>query len=230
VRALLRLLVLVMVGFGAGLLFGVVTEEPELLAGHLAGESESVSLEEMESDGIDAPDALEARPGDLPSGSAAKVVEEHRQLLEGATPAIESAGRLAARPAASASDSTGSAALPSVAAAPDLGDRSRESRAPVAAPVARTATAPESAMRQIDDRWSIQVGAFSEEGAADRLAEGLRARYPVEVLPASEQGGRWRVRVQPIRGEARAREMAEALKRDERLPTWVTPMEDRVGR
>jgi len=85
-------------------------------------------------------------------------------------------------------------------------------------------------MRQIDDSWSIQVGAFSDEGAADRLAEGLRARYPVEVLPASGEGGRWRVRVQPIRGETRAREMAEALKRDERLPTWVTPMEDRVGR
>ena len=44
VRALARLVVLVAVGFGVGLVFGVVLEEPELLAAHLVGESESVEL------------------------------------------------------------------------------------------------------------------------------------------------------------------------------------------
>ena len=37
VRAVVRLVLLVAVGFGVGLVFGLVTEEPELLAGHLRG-------------------------------------------------------------------------------------------------------------------------------------------------------------------------------------------------
>ena len=45
VRALGRLVALVGVGFALGLTFGLVTEEPELLARHLRGESESVDLE-----------------------------------------------------------------------------------------------------------------------------------------------------------------------------------------
>ncbi len=44
VRALARLVLLVALGFGVGLLFGIVLEEPQLLAGHLRGESESVEI------------------------------------------------------------------------------------------------------------------------------------------------------------------------------------------
>ncbi len=219
VRALLRLLVLIALGFGLGLLFGVVTEEPELLAGHLAGESESVSLDEMGSQRKGTSSGtLETRP--------AEAVDSERLVADAAAPAATPA----ARPAPSAKQSAERVPLPRVAAAPTVRDRRAEAPAAVAAPVVRAVAAPESAMRQIEDRWSIQVGAFSDEGAAERLAEGLRARYPVDVLPASSDGGRWRVRVQPIRGEGRAREMAEELKRDERLPTWVTPMEGRAGR
>jgi hypothetical protein len=61
------------------------------------------------------------------------------------------------------------------------------------------------------------------------LASTLEDRFPVAVLPAGSEGGRWRVRVQPLRGEEQARKLAEELKRDERLPTWVTPMEGRFG-
>ena len=43
-RAAGRLVLLVGLGFGVGLLIGVISEEPELLVGHLRGESESVSL------------------------------------------------------------------------------------------------------------------------------------------------------------------------------------------
>ncbi|MGY8736313.1 MAG: SPOR domain-containing protein, partial [bacterium] len=90
---------------------------------------------------------------------------------------------------------------------------------------------PDSALAATrgDRRWSIQVGAFSEEASASRLAEGLRARYPVAILPGRKDGERWRVRIQPIEDEDRARAMADRLKRDEHLPTWVTPMEGRAG-
>ncbi|MGY8736190.1 MAG: hypothetical protein ACKVIW_01575, partial [bacterium] len=52
-RAVGRLILLVAIGFGVGLLFGVVTEEPELLAAHLRGDGESVGLEAN----ADRPDA-----------------------------------------------------------------------------------------------------------------------------------------------------------------------------
>ncbi|MBJ21151.1 MAG: SPOR domain-containing protein [bacterium] len=201
VRALGQLLVLVTIGFGVGLLFGIVTEEPELLAGHLRGESRSVALESgefsLESDGMSAP-----------------VAPPSRSLVPTA-------------------ELIASAPLPPVAA-----PRTLERSIPRAAgvdttniPVARVTGVPESARRaaRATPGWSIQVGAFSERAAATRLAEGLRERYPVEILPASTKGSRWRVRIQPVPSEARALEMAESLKRDDRLPTWVTPMEGHSG-
>ena len=78
--------------------------------------------------------------------------------------------------------------------------------------------------------WAIQVGSFTEKRAAQRLAETLAGGYAVEVLPAKRDGGRWRVRVQPIATEDRARATAERLKREEGLPTWVTPMGEGHGR
>lgn len=226
VRALGRLVVLVAVGFGLGLLFGVVTEEPELLAGHLSGESRSVSVEETEAEpgwAGQATTGSTAEPEALESGSAARIAA---QAAPAATPG--------ARPVPATSESRADDTLPRVAASP----RDREEReptstrtpTPAAVPVAEPVMAPESAMARAEAGWSIQVGAFSDEAAAERLAEGLGGKYPVAVLPASTAGGRWRVRVQPIRSEARAREMAEELKRNERLPTWVTPMEARSGR
>ena len=222
VRALLRLLVLVALGFGLGLLFGVVTEEPELLAGHLAGESESVSLEDMGAGRVGGARALEVESAESPGKTAEQTSGSEQRVADAAARAVKPAGR----PVSFADESAGSIALPRVAAAPSVRDRTAEP----AVPVTRAIATPDSAMRPAEDRWSIQVGAFSDEGAADRLAEGLRQRYPVTVLPASATGGRWRVRVQPIRGEALARQMAEDLKRDERLPTWVTPLEERAGR
>jgi len=205
-----RLVVLVAIGFGVGLLFGVVTEEPELLAGHLRGESQSVALDSSASRS-ETPEAMEDSLG-AASASAT-------EYASAAT---------TARPVAVATEEDAATRLPSVAS-----PRSSllAARGP-SVPVTRATVAPESAAQRVvapGSTWSIQVGAFSEQAAAEHIAQGLRARYPVEVLPASGKGGRWRVRVQPIRSEERAREMAERLKRDDRLPTWVTPMEDRSG-
>ena len=214
VRAMWRLLVLVAVGFGVGLLFGIVTEEPELLANHLRGESEFVSLD---SDG-----PAQTTP---------------REILdsEGGTPASAAGGAAAPTPTRSGDPSAqtdAAARRPVVASARAASPAAaRPATGGTSIPVARPAAAPESALQgsRAESSWSIQVGAFSEQAAANQLAEGLRARYPVEVLAATGKGGRWRVRVQPIKSEEQARQMAEKLKRDERLPTWVTPMEGRSG-
>ncbi len=140
-------------------------------------------------------------------------------------------GRQGVSPEERALDSAlpGVAAAASEAKAPRTARPSAEARA-AAAPAAparmTTPRRPEVSDRATAERrWSIQVGAFGDAAAAERLADGLRNRYPVAVLPARETGGRWRVRIQPIAGEDEARTMADRLKRDEHLPTWVTPME-----
>ena len=74
-RAAGRLVLLVGLGFGAGVLIGVVSEEPRLLVGHLRGEGESVSLaivqpeSEIEEGG--------ARPGD--SEHRLESLEDHSE-------------------------------------------------------------------------------------------------------------------------------------------------------
>jgi cell division septation protein DedD len=219
VRAVLRLALLVGIGFGAGLLIGVVSEEPELLAGHLRGEGESVPLvaepvlpeEAGTGDGPETPGpAIAAAQGQTTAG------EIDREVISGSAPRATGvqAGRVALLEAA-AEDSTPrlpvvAAALAPSGAAPEAGDRSNA--------------------RESSARWAIQVGAFSDESAAIRLAEGLAVKgYSVELIPATSETRRWRVRVQPVEGETRARELADRLKQEERLPTWVTPMEAGSG-
>jgi len=222
VRAVGRLIGLVVIGFTVGLVFGLVTEEPELLARHLGGESEAVALREADASADPETGASEAAPAEYTAAatSTRPLVEPMERENTQALPTV------AAQP-----EPSPAAASPSAAAV-------RE--APVAARVEAPASARESAARSTTDEsaapraintrpWAIQVGAFSERRAARRLAEALRDEYPVEVLPARREGGRWRVRVQPIESEARARSLAETLKREESLPTWVTPMEGRAG-
>lgn len=184
VRALARLVLLVGIGFAAGLAIGVLSQEPELLAGHLRGDGESIALT---SPALDENDVSEE-----PATSEREVVRaevEREAVMKSAAeePRTEPLPIVAARPPASSADP------------------------------------------QAFRGWAIQVGAFSDEAAAKGLARALDAKgYPTELLEASEDAQRWRVRIQPIRGEAKARELAAKLKRVERLPTWVIPMEDRA--
>jgi cell division septation protein DedD len=105
-------------------------------------------------------------------------------------------------------------------------DRSNAETGPLETSAAPTSRAPSDA--QAD--WAIQVGAFADKAAARRLAEGLEAKdYPVELIASEGTTKRWRVRVQPVRGQSKAREIASQLKRDERLPTWLIPLEARSG-
>lgn len=181
VRALGRLTLLVVFGFGAGLLIGVLSEEPELLAGHLRGESEPVQLASAKS---------------VTADSDLEVVADE----DGPIPADRTDDGSARR-------------LPQVAA-------QRAAEAPAVVPAAPVS------QRERSRRWAIQVGAFSDQRAAQKLSQALGAKgYPTQVLSAAGSSGRWRVRVQPVQGEAEARKMAAKLKRVERLPTWVLPLE-----
>lgn len=219
VRALGRLVLLVAVGFGAGLVIGVLSEEPELLADHLRGESESVALADAATSGEEsapseqqaAPLARPGAPGDdlraavAPAGGGERDgTRDVRSLIKKGSP-----------------DDVQSVGLPAVAAPGNPSPRPAETLAAQRVPLASLSPRrPES--------WAIQVGAFSDRIAAVRLAEGLDEKgYPVEIVPANGKQRRWRVRVQPLSGEADAKAMADRLKREERLPTWVLPMEAR---
>ncbi len=187
VRALGRLALLTSFAFAAGLLIGVLAEEPELLARYLRGEGVAVALAPAEAMATAKATAIEGSPP------------------KAQTPVVDVA-RKAVMEARSNEESESN--LPRVAAAAVVGT---------------------SADSQQDRLWTIQVGAFSDEEAAARLVVGLGAKgYPTRLLASSDGSRRWRVRVQPIRGEAKAREIAGRLKRVERLPTWVLPMEGRV--
>ena len=65
VRAVGRLISLVVIGFTVGLVFGLVTEEPELLARHLGGESEAVALREVDASADSETGAVEAGAGGI---------------------------------------------------------------------------------------------------------------------------------------------------------------------
>lgn len=179
VRSLGRLFLLIGFGFAAGLLMGVLLEEPELLAGHLRGEGESVVL-------VSA--SVENTPTERMNSEP---VVGHADLVRKTV--------MKDRP-----EEISDASLPDVAAR--SGKRS---------------TDPKS-----DNPWAIQVGAFADEASAARLADALGAKgYPAVLLAAGGDSPRWRVRVQPLSGEAKAKEVAIRLKRVEQLPTWVLPVE-----
>lgn len=180
-----RLLAFVIVGFSVGLVIGIASEEPELLAGHARGDGRTVELD----------DTLAARPDEDVEAAA----------LEAQAAADASAEELSV-----AFDDAPPMELPDVSAGPsDGGPEARPARAIAA-----------------DGGWAIQVGAFGDEPSAAQLASRLEGKgYPIEVLPAGADSNRWRVRVQPIDGEAAARMTAERVEREERLPTWVIRIE-----
>jgi cell division protein FtsN len=75
-------------------------------------------------------------------------------------------------------------------------------------------------------RFVIQVGAFAERHVADRLRARLAdAGFPVFVEPGeAAAGSSWRVRVGPVVGQDDAQRLAQRLKTEQRLPTWVQPL------
>jgi cell division septation protein DedD len=219
-RGLGRLVVLVGLGFGLGLAIGLVTEEPALLYGHLRGASESVPLAESQ------------RILDVPNPPVGVVASDTRSGARGTEVAArpDPSPRGPAVVAAGGSQPKAPAELPKVSAPrPVVTSAAVAPRNAVAQPQPQPQPHPQpSPQRRAETGrdWAIQVGAFSDEATAQRLVDTLEAKnYPVAVVASSGAAQRWRVRVQPVRGEDRARGMADRLKREERLPTWMIPME-----
>jgi DedD protein len=99
-------------------------------------------------------------------------------------------------------------------------DAEREERVAAAAPLA-----PPQAAVSLDPAaapgWSIQVGAFGNEGTARELAGELGRRgYSAYIVDLGEDA-RFKVRVGPIATREEAERVAARLKSEQRLPTWI---------
>jgi cell division septation protein DedD len=105
-------------------------------------------------------------------------------------------------------------------------ERSREQSASVAtlaeSPAATPVETPAVAAAPVG-RLAVQVGAFGTSGKAESLANSLRSKgFPVYVSPGTKAGeSRWRVRVGPLATREEAEQIADRLKRKEKLPTWI---------
>jgi len=188
---------LISAGFVLGLVVGVVKEEPELVIGHMAGQSQEVLWSEQEARSmpdVAAPGPELAAPG-----------------LDAAPSEVDSPGPLLVEslPLAAAEDVASRASAAAVAQTPPA--------APVAVPSRED---PQPMSRR---GFSVQVGAFAESDSAERIAQDLRDKgYTVYVMPSADpQNGRWRVRVGPTSSRSEADQIAQQLKARERLPTWV---------
>lgn len=190
-----RLLAFVLVGFAVGLVLGVATEEPELLAGHARGDTETIELDA----------ALAARPD---------------EDVEAAARAAAAEAEAAAEELAIAYDDAPPLELPEVSAGP--ADAAPEGPLLAAEGPAGSATPPAADGGRWAIQVGAFGDEPSATQLADRLED---KGYPIEVLPAGADSNRWRVRVQPIDGEAAARTTAERVEREERLPTWVIRLE-----
>ncbi len=179
-------------GFLVGLIAGVVSEEPELLVGHMAGRDTEIAWASGEAAGEAQEDADRAEPA--PSGPP------------GAAPSVDLAP-VGAAPRSVLDD-------PPPASRPVLGSTPKIAEQPVARPAAEPT--PGDA-----PRFLIQVGAYDNRDAAQEVAETLRGKgYAVNVLTGADDG-RFRVRVGPVIARDRAEGLAKRLESDEGLPTWI---------
>lgn len=192
----LGILVLVAGGFSLGLVVGIVSEEPELVVGHVAGRSTEIDW---------SADALEA-----PAPTAVEPEQDFGQHLAAAD------AEPAARPAAAAQHAR---PAPSHRGKSNAKAEAHATLPPVAAPPKARPASPTVSTGSL--HFAIQVGAFGESASAEKVAGRLRkGGYPVQVLAPSSDD-RWRVRVGPIGSKAEAEQMARRLKVEESLPTWV---------
>jgi cell division protein FtsN len=176
-------LVLVAAGFSSGVLLGVMTEEPQLVTGHLAGRSESVPwmIEAERASAVgSAPDAIvAARP--LPQVAAAPA-----QAVEKAVP-----------PAPVKAKPKRASELPAVAAQPPSGfviqvgafSSSEAARAMIEKlknQGYKSYVAAGAAAR--DGRWRVRIGPFTTREAADSKAARIKREQNLPTWVLSEEG------------------------------------------
>jgi len=188
----LGVVVLTIGGFALGLVVGVVSEEPELVAGHVAGRST-----EIDWGGRDA-EAPAARADDEAwrAGEPAAPRTASRRSLD------EPAGK---RPRPREAAPEEEAALPQVAAPPPAEPRAATDASlrfavqvgafgsePAATGVARElreagypvrVVAPES-----DDRWRVRVGPLASRAEAEHMARRLKLEESLPTWVLQESG------------------------------------------
>lgn len=164
---------LIIAGFSSGVLLGVMTEEPQLVTGHLAGRSESVPWTIIEKDATPQAEA------------------QSETVVAAAAPVIEDAPVPAAPVAPKPRR-----ALPGVAAAPPSGfaiqvgafSTSEAARAMIAKLEAKgykSYVAAGAAAR--DGRWRVRIGPFSTREAADRKAAVIKREQQLPTWVLSEE-------------------------------------------
>jgi cell division septation protein DedD len=183
VSTLLGVFVLVVGGFALGLIVGVVSEEPELVVGHVAGRSTEVdwSVEGA----AEAGDVPAAEPAPAPAGVD---VAAGPPPVSGARPGPSAAAKPAARPAAPAAPAPRAArptepgfavqvgAFGTPAAANGVADRLRAAGYPV------KVLAPES-----DDRWRVRVAPIASRAEAEQTARRLKVEESLPTWVLREQ-------------------------------------------
>jgi cell division septation protein DedD len=199
VSVLIGTALLGVLGFGLGIVAGLVLEEPGLLLDYLTGRTTSARLEKPEEPTLASATAPAAAAPDVAAPSAPTRAEP--------TPP----------PAAETSERAEPPTPPPVGAAPP----------PAAPPVAAAPTAPipeepPAPAHAGQTGYSVQVGALADAAGAEQLAAKLEKRgFHVYVAPSAEPGSRrWRVRVGPVATREEAQRLAGELER-EKLPTWV---------
>jgi cell division septation protein DedD len=195
-------------GFAVGVLAGTVWEAPDLVMDHLAGRTTELPLaREIPAQPGEPAKAPEREPPARPLGARAGPPE---------TPGAEAPAE--GTPA------------PAPAPRPEPKEPRSEPKAPRPEPKAprseaRT-TRPEPATRA---GFAIQVGAFGDADAAERLARTLRARgFSAHVLGGEGAGASsFRVRVGPVASREEASRLARKLESELRLPTWILSPDSR---
>lgn len=199
VSVLLGTALLGVLGFGLGVVAGLVLEEPGLLLDYLTGRTTSARIEMP----VETPPA--------PVAAAPIELADEETAAAPATPPAVSAPppELAAEPVESETAPAPVASPPPVVAAAK----------PVEPPPTPEPPAPAHADQS---GYSVQVGALADSASAEQLAAKLEKRgYAVYVKPSPEPGAnRWRVRVGPVATREEAQRLASQLER-EKLPTWV---------
>ena len=189
--SLLGAVVLIAGGFGLGLVAGLVSEEPELVVGHLVGRSDEATwlpAAEVES--------TPAR-GDWVHAAAAAKPELAEPEPRSSMPSAE-------------------LALPAVAAAPSA---RREDRAPREITSIPTQAPPPSIRSGFSVQVGAFAEGGTAERVREKLRSKGFETYVTTAKQSGD--GKWRVRVGPVTEKGDAERLASRLKIEERLPTWV---------
>jgi cell division septation protein DedD len=185
-------LVLVLLGFGLGLVVGAAREEPALVFRHFSGESKEVPAP-AESPGPAAPSASAPSEASPPTGAPAP-----------------------SRPLIPPSSTLPSAETPREDARTPSTEPAPPATAPAPPPV--SSPPPRSGQRFSVQVGAFAESADAHKLAEHLRREGMH----VVVVPATgPRDSRWRVRVGPLESRDQANRVAEQLKTSDKLPTWV---------